>query len=308
MSAEQRQAAMEAAQRWVPLIQCFLLDLDWRGFAGPNLQRGIRRWRGSESVGSWRRPAGRTRPASSRRPSSGWWTAGSSPSKKVRKWENLPQKKCEKIRKSPGKPTECTADKRGPLRKERREFSGQITPRILATKKLLQKWQSLTFDKKWRIAWERWGLRGACDSVALADILLHRSSSLLPCTRTYFPRRKTEILDLQPYRRNSETLNWCLLSNIFLLLNLATRSWTLLGKGCFEVKDHIHKFVADICGKHLNSLCQLYSISIFPSYAMMGDRAIFLAEKWVNRAHKSISKYICFFCGKVDYYTYLCHF
>ena len=101
MSAEQRQAAMEAAQRWVPLIQCFLLDLDWRGFAGPNLQRGIRRWRGRESVGSWRRPAGRTRPASSRRPSSGWWTAGSSPSKKVRKWENLPQKKGAKIGKSP---------------------------------------------------------------------------------------------------------------------------------------------------------------------------------------------------------------
>ena len=45
-------------------------------------------------------------------------------------------KKGEKIRKSPGKPTECTADKRGPLRKESREHFGQITPRILAKKQL----------------------------------------------------------------------------------------------------------------------------------------------------------------------------
>ena len=136
-----------------------------------------------------------------------------------------------------------------------------------------------------------------------------QQSTLLPCTRTYFPRRKTQILDLQPNCRNfhSESFNWCLLSNIFLLLNLATRSWTLLGKGCFEVKDHIHKFVADICGKHLDSLCQLYSISIFPSYAMMGHRAIFLAEKWLNRAHKSISKYIWFFVERLTY-TYLCQF
>jgi hypothetical protein len=45
-------------------------------------------------------------------------------------------KKGEKIRKSPGKPTECTADKRGPLRKESRGNFGQITPRILAKKQL----------------------------------------------------------------------------------------------------------------------------------------------------------------------------
>ena len=57
-------------------------------FAGRNPQRGIRRWSESESVGSWRRRAGRTRPASSRPPSSASWTAASSPSKKVRKWKS----------------------------------------------------------------------------------------------------------------------------------------------------------------------------------------------------------------------------
>ena len=38
--------------------------------------------------------------------------------------------------------------------------------------------------------------RGACDRVALAYILLHRSSSLLlACTRSLGPMRKTAILD-----------------------------------------------------------------------------------------------------------------
>ena len=139
MSAEQRQAAMEAAQRCVRLF--FFLSIDL------NFDKHICRSQSSKRYQEMERErkrrqlktaGGENKTSFIQTAKLGLMNSGLISLKKGEKMKiSLLKKRGEKIRKSPGKPTECVADKWGPLREESQEnirIKVQITPRFFDKK------------------------------------------------------------------------------------------------------------------------------------------------------------------------------